>query len=68
MQALGAFAFLSRVKGKAWYAQWIPAGLRQLDDLLAEVVAFDEEPGPLPRLAAVVQNLPDGIGRQEGTA
>jgi mannose-1-phosphate guanylyltransferase len=68
MQALGAFAFLSRVKGKAWYAQWIPAGLRQLEDLLTEVAASDEEPGPLPRLAAVVRNLPDGITEQEGTA
>lgn len=60
MQALGAFVFLSRVKGKAWYAQWIPAGLRQLDDLLGEIADCGGEPGPLPRLAAVVRNLPDG--------
>ena len=65
MQALGAFAFLSREKGKAWYAQWIPAGRRQLEDLLTEVAASDEEPGPLPRLAAVVRKLPEGIGGQE---
>jgi len=68
MQALGAFAFLSRVKGKAWYAQWIPAGLRQLRDLLAEAAACGGEPGPLPRLADIVASLPDGGVAQEGTA
>ncbi len=68
MQALGAFAFLSRVKGKAWYAQWIPSGLRQLNELLAEVAACDGEPGPLPGLAAVVRGLPDGITGREGPA
>lgn len=68
MQALGAFAFLSRVKGKTAYAQWIPAGLRQLDDLLTEVAAGDGEPGPLPGLAAVVRSLPGGRIGGEGTA
>ena len=67
MQALGAFAFLSRVPGKARYAQWIPTGLRQLDDLLGESADCGGEPGPLTRLAAVVRNLPDAIAGQEGT-
>ncbi|MHB8077960.1 MAG: sugar phosphate nucleotidyltransferase [Candidatus Krumholzibacteriia bacterium] len=68
MQALGAFAFLSRVKGKAWYTQWIPAGLRQLDDLLGEIADGDGEPGPLPRLAALVRSLPNRTAGPEGTA
>ncbi len=67
MQALGAFAFLSHVKGKAWYAQWIPAGLRQLDDLLGEIADCGGEPGALPRLAGTVRSLPGGAGGREGT-
>ena len=36
MQALGAFAFLSREKGKTWFKQYIPAGLHHLKTALAE--------------------------------
>lgn len=35
MQALGAFAFLSRTKGKTWFEQFIPAGLHHLRTALA---------------------------------
>lgn len=30
LQALGAYAFLSRIRGKRRFREWIPAGLRQL--------------------------------------
>jgi len=30
LQALGAFGYLSRVKGKAWFEQYIPAAVRSL--------------------------------------
>lgn len=57
LQALGAYAFLSRVKGKAGYARWIPAGLRQLADGLREARACGGEPGPLPHLEEAVARL-----------
>jgi len=36
MQALGAFSFLSRVKGKKWFEQHIPAGVHYLHQALKE--------------------------------
>ncbi len=63
LQALGAYAFLSRVQGKAEYVQWIPAGLRQLEDGLTELRACDGPPGPLPRLEAVVAKVRSGGAR-----
>jgi aminoglycoside/choline kinase family phosphotransferase len=36
MQALGAFSFLSLVKGKEWFKRYIPAGVAYLDQALQE--------------------------------
>lgn len=36
MQALGAFGFLSREKGKTWFEQYMPAGLHHLQAALAD--------------------------------
>jgi len=51
MQALGAFGFLSRRKGKAGFARFIRPAL----GLLAEVLA--ETPGRWPALSALVASL-----------
>jgi aminoglycoside/choline kinase family phosphotransferase len=48
MQALGAFAFLSNVKGKQAFRSHIPLACRHLRDLLAEL---DRCPPPAPRMA-----------------
>jgi hypothetical protein len=42
MQALGAFAYLSRVANKPWFAQYIPQGLRYLYDALTTAQNFPE--------------------------
>lgn len=56
MQALGAYGFLSRIRGKTEFRRWIPAGLRQLRAGLAEAPDLAEAP-PLPRLTALVARL-----------
>lgn len=43
MQALGAYGLLSKVKGKWWFLQHVPAALGHLSELL-ESPAFDECP------------------------
>jgi len=53
MQALGAFSFLSLVKGKEWFKQYIPAGVAYLDRALQERKDF-------PVLRATVQNIASG--------
>jgi aminoglycoside/choline kinase family phosphotransferase/choline kinase len=45
LQALGAFGFLTRVKGKPQFARYIPAALRSLESRLAEF-----GPGVFPKL------------------
>lgn len=45
LQILGAFGFLTRVKGKPWFAPFIPAALRSLKRRLAAL------PGRFPALA-----------------
>jgi aminoglycoside/choline kinase family phosphotransferase len=45
LQALGAFGFLTRVKGKPQFARYIPAALRGLESRLAEF-----GPGVFPKL------------------
>ena len=50
MQALGAFSFLSLVKGKGWFKQYIPAGVAYLDQALQERNDF-------PVLRETVQNI-----------
>lgn len=53
MQALGAYAFLSRVKGKAGFAAYAPPALAGLQAVLAL-------PGcpPLPALGRLIEDLP----------
>lgn len=41
MQALGAFSFLSLVKGKERFRQYIPAGVNYLRSALKEIPGFD---------------------------
>lgn len=50
MQALGAFSFLSLVKGKTWFRQHIPAGLHHLFLALRERNDF-------PHLKALVESV-----------
>jgi mannose-1-phosphate guanylyltransferase len=57
MQALGAFGFLSLVKGKSRFREHVPLGLRHLGEDLIEASAGGLD---LPRLAAVVREIPTG--------
>jgi N-acetylmuramate 1-kinase len=50
MQALGAFSFLSLVKGKTWFRQYIPAGIQHLSLALRERNDF-------PQLQALVESV-----------
>lgn len=52
LQILGAFAFLSQVKGKPGFQAHIPAAVRSLKQILTDLP--DE---PLPRLTQLVTNL-----------
>lgn len=54
LQVLGAFAFLSRVRGKTYFETYIPSALRSLRHLLEEL--RDEDLGGLRDL---VNSLPD---------
>ncbi len=56
MQALGAFAFLSREKGKTGFRAFIPLGLRHLAEGLDDAENLAGLP-PLPRLTALVRGL-----------
>jgi aminoglycoside/choline kinase family phosphotransferase len=51
LQILGAFGFLTKVKGKTAFAQYIPAALASLQERLAE------RPEEFPRLAQAVKSL-----------
>jgi NDP-sugar pyrophosphorylase family protein len=57
MQSLGAFAFLSRVKGKKRFRRHIPLALRHLASDLRELREGGFSPGRLPRLEAAVADL-----------
>ncbi|MBM4130180.1 hypothetical protein FJ250_04015 [bacterium] len=67
MQALGAYGFLSRVKGRSGFLQHVPRGLAHLRDVLRLAEAARREgdadpsrlPPPLPRLEAVLARLDD---------
>jgi len=48
LQILGAFGFLTKVKGKDYFARYIPGALRSLERLLAE------RPGEFPQLEQTV--------------
>jgi aminoglycoside/choline kinase family phosphotransferase len=54
LQILGAFSFLSRVRGKTYFEDYIPAALRSLRRLLEEV-----KDGNLSGLKDLVSSLPD---------
>jgi aminoglycoside/choline kinase family phosphotransferase len=54
LQILGAYGYLTKVKGKDGFARYIPAALESLRRRLAE------RPGCLPRLEALAQSLPSG--------
>ncbi|MFH1844193.1 MAG: sugar phosphate nucleotidyltransferase [bacterium] len=62
MQALGAFAFLSKVKGKAHFRRYIPLGLRHLREGLAVVREGGCAPGSLERLERVVGEVVERLG------
>ncbi len=76
MQALGAFGYLSEVKGKSGFRRYIPlcwrhlrAGLRDVTALqsivpAAGAVSDDLFPGPLPELARVVADLGEAATRE----
>jgi hypothetical protein len=51
LQILGAFAFLTKVKKKSYFARYIPAAVASLKRRLAE------RPGEFPRLEGVVAGL-----------
>lgn len=57
MQALGAYGFLSRVKGKREYLRFVPAALSHLESLLRAARDLGVQPGPLPRLEAAVAEV-----------
>ncbi|MGM0643655.1 MAG: sugar phosphate nucleotidyltransferase [Thermodesulfobacteriota bacterium] len=52
LQILGAFSHLSRVKGKHWFAGYIPGALRQLKKGIDSA-----ETGKVPELTKLVKNL-----------
>lgn len=62
MQALGAYAFLSRIKGKTGFAAHVPAGLRQLRCGLRALRASGPAPGPLPWLEEIAAELSETAG------
>jgi N-acetylmuramate 1-kinase len=51
LQILGAYGYLTQVKGKAYFARYIPAALAGLNLRLAE------RPGSLPRLEKLISGL-----------
>ncbi len=53
LQVLGAYGFLTRAKGKDYFARYIPAAVRSLQRRLRE------RGGEFPRLERVVQSLQD---------
>jgi NDP-sugar pyrophosphorylase family protein len=57
MQALGAFAFLSRVKGKRAFERHVPLGLRHLAAGLADLHKSGADTGPLVNLERIVGRL-----------
>jgi hypothetical protein len=56
LQILGAFAFLSRVRGKTYFENYIPAALQSLRDLIEEV-----EDAKLSGLRDLAHALPDSL-------
>lgn len=57
LQALGAFAFLSLVKGKEWFGDYVPLGLRHVVEGLRDLRESGAAPGPLERLEDIVAKV-----------
>ncbi len=57
MQALGAFSFLSLVKGRKQFRKFIPLCFRHLREGLGELNDSRLPPGPLQRLAHICSRL-----------
>ena len=57
LQILGAYGYLTRVKGKAYFASHIPTALEGLRQRLAE------RPGSFPRLEDLVSGLEDRVNQ-----
>jgi len=58
MQALGAFTFLSLVKGKQKYLGYIPLGVRNLIEGIDELETLSDRPMTLPALLEILMNHP----------
>ena len=58
LQILGAFAFLTRVRGKTYFENYIPGALKSLRHLLEELKDHS-----LNSLKDLVNSLPDSLGR-----
>jgi N-acetylmuramate 1-kinase len=56
LQILGAFSFLSRIRGKTYFEDYIPGALKSLRRLLAAV-----KDGKLSSLRDLVNSLPDSL-------
>jgi aminoglycoside/choline kinase family phosphotransferase/dTDP-glucose pyrophosphorylase len=52
LQILGAFGFLSTAKQKKWFARYIPAALRSLQDSLMDITI-----GQFPKLTALIHEI-----------
>jgi aminoglycoside/choline kinase family phosphotransferase len=52
LQILGAFGFLSRVKGKKWFEQYIPGAIRSLNAYLKTLESHE-----LPGIKSIAQTL-----------
>jgi aminoglycoside/choline kinase family phosphotransferase len=59
MQALGAYAFLGRQKGREKFLSFLPAGVRQLEEVLGLVPAAD-----FPRLRRVAAEAKERVAAQ----
>lgn len=57
LQILGAYGYLTKIKGKDYFARFIPKAVESLRRRLAE------RPGTFPRLEGLVKNLPEAVAR-----
>jgi aminoglycoside/choline kinase family phosphotransferase/choline kinase len=69
MQALGAYGYLGRVKGKREFLDHVPAALARLDELIQEVNRFRPSPSswlpsPLVTLQGWLERCGDGSGHR----
>jgi mannose-1-phosphate guanylyltransferase len=57
MQALGAYAFLSRIRGKIAFRQWIEPGVRHLNGGIKGLEACSDAKVPLTHLQSLIEKL-----------